>query len=474
MFVNINSSALKICREFKGKSLIAFPESYTIIDLETTGLSPAWDSIIELSAIKIQNGNIIDQFSSLVNTSCGIQLDSFITELTGITQEMIDRAPVINSILPKYLEFIGNDIVIGHNVNFDLNFLYDNSMDYMNAPFSNDYIDTMRLSRRVHPEFSHHRLSDLAERYGVDYSGAHRSLLDCRITFECFNHIKEDIIRKYSSLDEFVSVSAQSSRQVRAKDIHSSKDVFDSSHPFYNKVCVFTGTLEKMKRKDAMQLVVDVGGIIGDSVTKQTNFLILGNNDYCSSIKDGESNKQKKAEKLKSNGCDIEIIPENVFYDLILDNSVNNEILQQENRSNPLSEIETLIIDLTRQSLHSLDSSDFRYEKKGDYLIGRCFYPLFKIKISGKIGIYFVNKNSLSDDFVRALPLRTSAGTSAEWNNVRVFLDDLPADFAFISEIIKANYVNMDMHIKHDSDHFYSRFKKDFKEYLNDSSLIKL
>lgn len=317
MLIGFGGSALKTTREFKGKSLIAFPESYTVIDLETTGLSPEWDSIIEVSAIKICNGNIVDQFTSLVNTSYGIQLDSFISELTGISQEMIDEAPFIDSVLPKYIDFIGNDIAIGHNVNFDINFLYDKSMEYMRVPFSNDYIDTMRLSRRIHPEFSHHRLSDLASRYRLDYSGAHRSLADCHITFECFRHIKDDILDKYASLDEFISFCSQSSRGIRAKDTHSSVSDFDSSHPFYNKVCVFTGALEKMKRKDAMQLVANVGGINSDSVTKQTNYLILGNNDYCSMIKDGKSNKQKKAEKLKSEGYDIEIIPENVFYDLI-------------------------------------------------------------------------------------------------------------------------------------------------------------
>lgn len=72
-----------------------------------------------------------------------------------------------------------------------------------------------------------------------------------------------------------------------------------------------------MIRKDAMQIVVDLGGINGNSVTAKTNYLILGNNDYCSLIKDGKSNKQKKAEKLKLKGNDIEVITENVFYDMI-------------------------------------------------------------------------------------------------------------------------------------------------------------
>ena len=68
-----------------------------------------------------------------------------------------------------------------------------------------------------------------------------------------------------------------------------------------------------------MQLVVNLGGEIGDSVTKKTNYLILGNNDYCSTIKDGKSSKQKKAEKLIAEGYDIAVMPESVFYDLVLE-----------------------------------------------------------------------------------------------------------------------------------------------------------
>ena len=85
------------------------------------------------------------------------------------------------------------------------------------------------------------------------------------------------------------------------------------------KHCVFTGTLERMARKQAMQIVADLGGINENSVTKKTNYLILGNNDYCKTIKDGKSNKQKQAEAYKLQGQDIEIIPETVFYDMLGD-----------------------------------------------------------------------------------------------------------------------------------------------------------
>jgi DNA polymerase-3 subunit epsilon len=93
--------------------------------------------------------------------------------------------------------------------------------------------------------------------------------------------------------------------------------VIDETHILFEKTCVFTGTLDKMPRKNAMQSVVNHGGYCGKTITKETNFLILGNKDYCKSIKDGKSNKQKKAEALKLQSYDIEIIAESVFYEII-------------------------------------------------------------------------------------------------------------------------------------------------------------
>ena len=90
----------------------------------------------------------------------------------------------------------------------------------------------------------------------------------------------------------------------------------DEMHPLYGKHCVFTGTLAKMVRLDAAQAVVNVGGLCDNRVTKDTNFLILGASDY-SKIKDGKSSKLKRAESLIAKGADLQIISENVFYDLM-------------------------------------------------------------------------------------------------------------------------------------------------------------
>lgn len=307
-------------REEKGKSLIASPDSFIVLDIETTGYLPKWDHIIEVGAIKYDHGVEIARFSSLIQPPFvdGEYIDPYITELTGITNEMLASAPAIENILPELYDFLGNSIIIGHNVNFDINFLYDYFVDFLGKPFSNDFIDTMRLSRNLHPEEKHHRLSDLCERYALDYSSAHRSIKDCELTFSCYNNLLSEINDTFDDFDSFLQSRAKHSSQgVKAKDIHSEKTEFDITHPLYGKVCVFTGALEKMLRKEAMQLVANLGGINADSVTKKTNYLILGNNDYCKSIKGGKSSKQKKAEKLKLEGNDIEILPETVFYELL-------------------------------------------------------------------------------------------------------------------------------------------------------------
>lgn len=308
----------KIQREHKGKSILSFPCDYTVIDLETTGLSPVYDSIIEFGAIRVRGGEVVETFSSLVNSK-GVYVDSYITELTGISQEMVDSAPSMADILPCFLNFVGSDILVGHNINFDINFVYDETIQQTHSYFSNDFIDTMRISRRLFRNERHHRLSDLCKRYNLDYSSAHRALDDCQLTYDCFNRLKSNVIIEYGSEDEFKKQMSIVGRSVRSSDITGNSEKLSPFHPLYEKVCVITGVLEKMTRRNAMQIIADIGGINADSVTRKTNYLILGNNAYCQSIKDGKSSKQKKAEKLRSEGYDIEIIPESIFYDLIFE-----------------------------------------------------------------------------------------------------------------------------------------------------------
>ena len=299
----------------KGKSLISFPSDYVVLDLETTGLSPEYDEIIEIACVRVRDHKVTDTFSTLVKPIN--EIDSFITELTGITNEMVSNAPTLKEALPNAIDFISKDIVLGWNVNFDIKFLALNSYYQLQKPFINDFVDGMRIARRLYPDLQHHRLSDMVDFLGVELKAHHRATEDCLATFNCFEKMQNAVLEKYPSHEDFIKTVSYSKKGLDARTLSTDKTEFDSTHPLYGKICVFTGTLDRMERKAAMQIVLDLGGQCANGITKKTNFLVLGNNDYRSSIKDGKSNKQKKAEEYRLNGCDIEIIPEDVFYDMI-------------------------------------------------------------------------------------------------------------------------------------------------------------
>ena len=308
-------------RESKGRSIIAFPDTYCVIDVETTGRSPQWDRIIEVAAVKISDGRETGRFSSLIQPPSmpgGTFVDDFIEALTGITDEMLAGAPFAPDVLEEFATFVEDAPVVGHCVSFDIDFLYDSFDRYLDRPFSNDYIDTLRLARKLHPEMSHHRLADLVRLFDVAHNDAHRAMGDVEVTAECFARLKAEALERYGSEGEFQKAfQLGGSHSVKAADIQGDAQKNDEDSPIFGCACVFTGKLEKFTRAEAMQIVADLGGINQDGVTKTTRYLVLGNNDYCSAIKDGKSNKQKKAEKWALKGSGIEILPETAFYDML-------------------------------------------------------------------------------------------------------------------------------------------------------------
>lgn len=302
-------------RAEKGRSILELPADFVVVDLETTGLMPACDFILEFGAIRVRSGQAVAKFQTFAKSFEGQTVDEFITELTGITSEMIQNAPPISEALPAFLEFVGADIVVGHNVNFDINFIYDECMARTGKPFVNNFVDTLRLSRRVHPEERHHRLADLADRYGIQATGSHRAVADCETTLECYRIISGEITEKFGSVEGLKK--SYEKTKLKADSITGDASKADPSSPFYGKVCVVTGKLERFTRAEVMQLIADIGGVNADGVTKKTNYLILGNLDYAPLVKSGKSNKQKRAEQLQLDGYDIEVIPEDAFYEMI-------------------------------------------------------------------------------------------------------------------------------------------------------------
>lgn len=299
-------------RPNKGKSIIAFPTEYVSVDIETTGLDSSFDKILEIAAIRYANGQKVEKFSSLVNPHQ--EICAFITQLTGITNEMVEHAPEIEDVMTKFHDFIGNDMLLGYNIaSFDSNFLYDKMRNYTDYELTNDFIDVLRIARKAHQELEHHTQADMATFYKIDNHGAHRAEFDCEVCNEIFQRLKQEIPNQREFIDGF------NRKRLRTTDVKDVEFLINEDNPFYGKEFVFTGKLEKMEREEAWKKVLAVGGKIADNVTKKTNFLILGDNDYRKSLADGKSNKQKAAEKLILKGKDLQILSEDTFYSLIED-----------------------------------------------------------------------------------------------------------------------------------------------------------
>ena len=319
-------------REHKGKSIIDLPSEYVVIDTETTGLDFEFCDIIEVSAMRYIDGQCVGAYSSLVKPELfhryspetgewvPYYVGSFITELTGITNEMLAAAPDPASVMPELRSFIGDTVLIGHNVNFDINFLYDAFEKHCGEGLQNDFIDTMRIARKVFPDLAHHRLSDVAATCNVLQTEAHRAEADCIITAQCFETMKDKILAD-GTLEDFKRRfnTKRANYQASLANITATVDEIDDTNPIYGKTVVFTGALSSMGRKEALQIVANLGGIPADSITAKTNYLVIGAADFAKSVKDGKTTKMKKAEALRLKGADIATISETAFFDLIAD-----------------------------------------------------------------------------------------------------------------------------------------------------------
>ncbi len=175
----------------KGKSRTDFACDYVVVDIETTGISSEQSEIIEIGAIRVKNHEIIETFNVLIKASA--PLPSFIVQLTGIDDALLEKEGIdATTAFSQFLLFVEDAIIVGHNVNFDINFLYDHILDRLGVVLCNDYIDTLRLSRKyLGRRISNHKLGTLTSYFGFTYDGAHRGLADCHFTYQVYNALME-------------------------------------------------------------------------------------------------------------------------------------------------------------------------------------------------------------------------------------------------------------------------------------------
>lgn len=164
--------------------------TFVVLDLETTGGSPTACAITEIGALKFRGGECLGTFQTLVNP--GVRIPHEIVYLTGITEAMVGPAPIIEEVLPTFAEFIGDSVIVGHNVRFDLGFLRANLKRLGYRTLTNTFVDTCALARRlVRDEVPNCKLSTLARHFRTVADPCHRALDDARATAEVFHALLE-------------------------------------------------------------------------------------------------------------------------------------------------------------------------------------------------------------------------------------------------------------------------------------------
>ena len=177
---------------------------FTVIDIETTGLSKHYHKITEIAAARVRNGRIVKSYQILINPQ--VRISSFITGLTGIDNKMVKDSPTIRQALPSFVRFLGKDIFVAHNATFDFGFLERNLKKYHNHQFSNNRLCTRKLANRLFQELPRKRLVDVCEFLNIKNLQAHRALGDVKATVKVFTNMldllkdkgisnAEDIIR---------------------------------------------------------------------------------------------------------------------------------------------------------------------------------------------------------------------------------------------------------------------------------------
>ena len=190
-----------------GRGLVAFPDTYVVVDLETTGLDPVRDQIIEIGALEVIDGKPGADFTTLVQpvtVQPGQFVSPFITRLTGIGNDQLLEAPRAAEALAALGRFLGDRIVLGYNVGFDMGFLQQGFRKELHRALPNDWVDVLPMAQTLFPLWDHHRLNNLAAWYHVENKEAHRALSDVETTETCFRKLKEDAGRQYPSLEDFL------------------------------------------------------------------------------------------------------------------------------------------------------------------------------------------------------------------------------------------------------------------------------
>lgn len=204
-----------IVTDSKAQSL---DDTYVVFDIETTGFSAAYDKIIEIGAVKVVNGKIDSNFSEFINPQ--IPIPFRIEQLTGINDSMVIEAETIDKILPKFLEFCGDCVMVAHNADFDMSFICKNAAD-LGCEYKPTILDTVSLARQLLPNLNKYKLDVVAKALNISLEHHHRAVDDAGCTAEIFVKFIEMLKNKgMSNLDEVNEMAKSTEESIKKLPSH--------------------------------------------------------------------------------------------------------------------------------------------------------------------------------------------------------------------------------------------------------------
>lgn len=283
---------------FKGKLLNEYPDDYTVVDVETTGLEPLNSRIIEISAVKYRCNRKIDEYVTFI--SIDEKVSDRITKLTGINNDMLKGAPKAAEALTGFIDFIGQDILIGHNVTFDLAFLSSEYEDCFGQKLQNNYVDVLKIANDKLPFLDSHKQIVVAKYFGIKTEGSHRALTDCEICNGCYQKLKELSVGFYNAPEKQAAlfISAEAKLQ----------------QPLLGKKFLFTGVMNSWYINNLKEIVSSLGGMIFDKSNDTLDIVVVGTAD----TRLLESDDFKNLLELKKEKPNISFIKDSTFVKTLL------------------------------------------------------------------------------------------------------------------------------------------------------------
>ncbi len=331
-------------------------KSYVVFDIETTGLSQHYDKITEIGAVKVVDGIIVDEFGELVNPKRHIP--DKIVNLTGISNEMVADKPIIDEVLPIFLDFCKDSCLVAHNAEFDISFIVEAAYN-LGIDFNYPYVDTLFLSRFLNPELRNHRLDTLARKYEVRLLNHHRAVDDATATAQVFiemlNHIRSNNISLTSDINtEGTSwpktATKESNMLLLVKDIIGLKNLY--------KIVSYSNTKGLYKTPKLPRSILD----------KYREGLLVGSGNLHGDLYQGILNRKsdEKLEEIAKYFDFLEVLPLDNFEHLIQ----NPESRFAINSIDTIIEVNKKIVSLGEKlnipvvatgDVHYLEENDFIY-----------------------------------------------------------------------------------------------------------------